>query len=181
MNRQRRGTSSAKNTRLDESRAEKQNFILRAGLAKNINKLNYYARVMSSPETAANDASLRPYANELLSALVNILLTDNQVWNRVREVLQKRAPKSLKGLREDVTDSGLRSLISKSQEHGMPLEVVLEVYSRGASEGGERVGFDRVNSFLAGGKARTMDSDLLGEEVVAEKRSNTRTLSIIKK
>lgn len=167
--------------RLDERAApsSREDYILKAGLASNQDKLNYYRRVLKDPNRAAQDPQLRAYAGDLLNKLLHILFTDTVVWNRTKTVLT-RDRKNVRGLREDVSDSGLRSLIEKAERHECPLEVVLEVYSRGAENDGERGGFGRVNSFLAGGLAVRMDADLI-EEPVPEGRQKSKTLSTVKR
>ena len=63
------------------------------------------------------------------------------------------------------------SLTEKSIEHGYDSSIVLEVYRRGLRDWNEGLSttkqqhaFARVNSFLSGGKAYEMDSDLIDKE-----------------
>ena len=57
------------------------------------------------------------------------------------------------------------ALIRKSVESDFSKEVLYEVYNRGIGEHHDsKKAFDRVNSFINKGKARTLDRDLLGEE-----------------
>lgn len=54
------------------------------------------------------------------------------------------------------------SLYKKSEQSGIPFDTLKEVYQRGyALSSSEQVAFNRVNSFIAGGKAADMDEDLL--------------------
>lgn len=61
-------------------------------------------------------------------------------------------------------------LISKSQRSGIDYQVIQEIYVRGLNEwdhsrlSREEYAFNRVNSFIAGGKARELDKDLLDDE-----------------
>ena len=71
----------------------------------------------------------------------------------------------------NLTDKAKLSLYKKSQNSGIPTSVLEEVYRRGysiwdESFGGsaEQFGFDRVNSFIAGGFAMDLDEDLLDEK-----------------
>ena len=66
-----------------------------------------------------------------------------------------------------VTEQDLHSLFLKSEKGEQPFEVILEVFVRGIEDwdGGSnspaQYAFNRVNSFIAGGKAYEMDADLL--------------------
>jgi hypothetical protein len=54
------------------------------------------------------------------------------------------------------------SLYKKSKSSGIPLDTLEEVYRRGYAEDlSEQTGFNRVNSFIAGGAAADMDQDLV--------------------
>ena len=71
----------------------------------------------------------------------------------------------------NLTDKAKLSLYKKSQNSGIPTDILEEVYRRGHSIwdeyfGGtaEQFGFDRVNSFIAGGFAMDLDEDLLDEK-----------------
>lgn len=70
-----------------------------------------------------------------------------------------------------LTDKQKLSIYKKSQKSGYPVDILEEVYRRGIiiwgpemSEGTkEQFAFDRVNSFISGGIAADLDSDLLEE------------------
>ena len=54
------------------------------------------------------------------------------------------------------------SLYKKSEQSGIPFDILKEVYERGFGlELTEQAGFNRVNSFIAGGAAINMDADLV--------------------
>jgi hypothetical protein len=54
------------------------------------------------------------------------------------------------------------SLYKKSEQTGIPFDILKEVYERGYQlELTEQAGFNRVNSFIAGGAAVNMDTDLV--------------------
>lgn len=64
------------------------------------------------------------------------------------------------------------SLQRKAEKSGIPLEIISEVFNRGVSSWtpdmlhtAEQHASHRVNSYIAGGKARDMDSDLIEKEV----------------
>ena len=71
---------------------------------------------------------------------------------------------------ERLADTIRSSLKRKSDDHGVPYETILEVFRRGwearrtATLSEQENAFNRVNSFLAGGLASRLDSDLLTEE-----------------
>jgi hypothetical protein len=162
----------------DPSRVE---FILKAGLARDPRKLTYYRRVLANPKGSVQDPVLRPFAGDVLSTLLEILFSDTQVWNRVKTILMRKRQMNFKGLREDISDSGLKCLIEKSMEHEIPLEVILEVYSRGAEQGSENDGFGRVNSFIAGGKAARLDEDLIVPEEPITERKKSNVLGTVQR
>ena len=70
-----------------------------------------------------------------------------------------------------LTDKQKLSIYKKSQKSGYPVDILEEVYRRGIiiwdpelSEGTkEQFAFDRVNSFISGGIAADLDSDLIDE------------------
>lgn len=168
---------------ISESRAsaDRVDYALKAGLAKNRSKLDYYKRAVAGGAASVKDASLRPYAGELLEELLHMVFSDQMMWNRMKTLLTRRRSR---GLREDISDRGLRSLVEKSVAREVPLEVILEVYSRGAELEGERGGFTRVDSFLSGGRAREMDSDLVEseiDEIPVEEPRIARTLDRVKR
>ena len=57
------------------------------------------------------------------------------------------------------------SLYKKSEQSGISFDTLKEVYQRGyASSFSEQTAFNRVNSFIAGGKAAEIDEDLLEDK-----------------
>ena len=70
-----------------------------------------------------------------------------------------------------VAPKQLVSLFNKSQQSGHPIDTVLEVYRRGFSASqNEQEAFGRVNSFINGGKAVELDSDLV--EAIGNKKTD---------
>jgi hypothetical protein len=64
------------------------------------------------------------------------------------------------------------ALMRKSEKSGIPFEIISEVYKRGhdawkdtMTHTAEQNAFHRVNSYIAGGKARELDADLMEKEV----------------
>ena len=85
----------------------------------------------------------------------------NAVANNVVETL-KNVPKTYK-TKENLAEA----LKKKSKKSGISLKIVLEVFKRGAlswddTKSGDKIqsGFNRLNSYIAGGKARELDADL---------------------
>lgn len=161
--------------------SQKIDYLLRIGLAHNTSKLNMYRRVLSDPSSAVNNQITRPYVAEVLDSVLDLIFNDATLWNRVKTILLKSNNKRLTTLREDISEEGLRALVQKSMEHEVPLETIFEVYNRGAEIGSENDGFNRVNSFISGGKARKLDADLLGETVVQPAPAQDVTLSTVKR
>ena len=70
----------------------------------------------------------------------------------------------------ELTDKQKLAIYKKSQTSGFPTSILEEVYRRGRSIWNEsftgsadQFGFDRINSFIAGGYATELDFDLLNE------------------
>lgn len=127
--------------------------LIRLGLGDQ-DHLSYYRQALSNPEQAVQNPNLRKYVAEVLSELLNIVQGDQQMYNRLRNLLQNRHDGPQKKKIED-------SLHIKAIRSGIRLDVLKEVYARGFEGGDEQAAFNRVNSFIAGGKARQMDADLL--------------------
>lgn len=79
------------------------------------------------------------------------------------------------------------ALMRKSEKSGIPFEIISEVYKRGHSawndtmtHTAEQNAFHRVNSYIAGGKARELDADLIemkdpcwkGYKMIGTKKKN---------
>ena len=83
-----------------------------------------------------------------------------------------------------VTEQDLHSLFLKSEKGEHPFEVILEVFVRGIEDwdGGSnspaQYAFNRVNSFIAGGKAYELDSDLVED---SSKRAADQTSNLNRK
>jgi hypothetical protein len=64
-------------------------------------------------------------------------------------------------VRYNVVNKEANALLRKASESGVPVEIIYEVFSRGFEVNNNmNEAFGRVNSFIAGGKAAKMDSDL---------------------
>lgn len=134
--------------KLTESRSPtKIDYLIRNGLGDQ-DHLTYYRQAMADPKKAIMNPNLRKYVAEVLDEVLDIVFNDAQMYNRVRTVLQKG---------RKVEDA----LIVKAYKSGIDLEILKEVFQRGLTQGNDETAFNRVNSFIAGGKARKLDADLL--------------------
>ncbi len=86
-----------------------------------------------------------------------------------------------------LTNNAQLSLYKKSRNSGVSVDILEEVFYRGYAgwedqHGGtaEQAGFNRVNSFIAGGYAADLDKDLSGKSEAPEVVENT-TLHIVKR
>jgi hypothetical protein len=77
------------------------------------------------------------------------------------------------------TDSITETLIKKAEKTGIPFSTLKEVFERGASlyeeddrQSRDQVAFNRVNSYIAKGRAWTLDADLREEKNVNEELDN---------
>ena len=83
-----------------------------------------------------------------------------------------------------VTNKQRQSFQKKSEQSGYPLHIIEEVYARGYIESEnesltpEQNGFDRVNSFIANGRAVKLDEDLLTQSVLYELRKLARRYNV---
>jgi hypothetical protein len=73
------------------------------------------------------------------------------------------------------TDPITETLIKKAEKTGMPFSTLKEVFERGllsyveqTNQTPEQVAFNRVNSYIAKGRAWTLDADLREEKIVNE-------------
>lgn len=138
--------------------------LIQDGLGRNINKLPYYRIVMTDPHSGFYNTVYREYAVEIMNNLLNYVLNDNQMFQRLRQLLQAEHP--------TISRRAFESLMTKSAQHDVPLETLIEVYERGYASNttqhltNEQYAFNRVNSYIAKGKAYTMDTDLTESSTV---------------
>lgn len=152
-------------------------YLVRLGLVSEPEKLLWYRKVFQSPKQAVKEFNLRPYVGETLEGLVDLIFNDDLLYNRIRTLLSR---KKMKTLPNNMTEDALRSLTEKSVEFDVPLDVLVDVYQRGFLEEGRQIGpdqnaFNRVNSFLQGGRALELDRDLLDEYFILEEEVKKAT------
>jgi hypothetical protein len=144
-------------TNVNEARTQSQiDYLIRLGLG-DMDRLTYYRQVFTNPQKANQTPYLRKYVAETLDLVLDIIFSDAQTYNRVRTKLQANLPQG--GVRAGITKIE-DALVVKAYKSGIEYDILKEVYARGLPDGQESA-FNRVNSFIAGGKARRMDADLM--------------------
>lgn len=131
--------------------------LIEAGLAP-IKKLAYARIVLSDVPTGIKSMVYRDLAISIFSKLTNFCLNDPVIFNRLIQLLGRKHP---------MRSKAFEALIAKAGKSGIPLDVLIEVYERGMSEtppphlSHEQYAFNRVNGFIAGGRVRELDYDLV--------------------
>jgi hypothetical protein len=74
---------------LDEAKQSQLDILLRLGLAKHPDKINYYRKVLNNPMKVVSDPLSRPFGAEVLETLMHILLTDSVIFNRTKTILSR--------------------------------------------------------------------------------------------
>jgi hypothetical protein len=125
---------------------QKLDLLLRLGLADNDELQKYRRALRSSKKQALQSPEMREKLADLLDKLIDLTTQDPATYSRVRyRVMNKEAI----------------SLINKAEKSGIDVNILAEVFARGLIVNHDvNEAFNRVNSFVAGGKAVEMDSDL---------------------
>lgn len=133
--------------------------LIRIGLGDR-NQLNKVRQALSNPAAAANTVVLRKYIIDTLNTLMKLVTDDAVVYQRIVATLMKK-----RNLKESAVTVALRR---KSEKSGYDFETLAEVYIRGVQSWDEsslaeptQHAFNRVNSFVSGGKAMRLDEDLV--------------------
>jgi hypothetical protein len=133
--------------------------LIRIGLGDR-NQLNKVRQALSNPAAAANTVVLRKYIVDTLNTLMKLVTDDAVVYQRIVATLMKK-----RNLKESAVTVALRR---KSEKSGYDFETLAEVYIRGVQSWDEsssadptQHAFNRVNSFVSGGKAMLLDEDLV--------------------
>ena len=135
--------------------------LLRIGLGDK-NKLNQYRQALSNPEQASNTIVLRKYIIDVLNKLMKLVTDDGVVYQRLVAALIKRRDSNIKESEVAI------ALQKKTDKTGIPFETLAEVYYRGVMTwddsckvDAKQFAFNRVNSFISGGRAARLDEDLV--------------------
>ena len=126
--------------------SQKLDLLLRLGLSDQEELQKYRRALRSSKKHALQSPQMREALANLLDKLIDLTTKDPATYSRVRyNVMNKEA----------------NALLRKASESGVPVEIIYEVFARGFEVNNNmNEAFGRVNSFIAGGKAAQMDSDL---------------------
>jgi len=124
----------------------KLDLLLRLGLADTDELQKYRRALRSSKKQALGSPEMRKKLADLLDKLIDIVTGDPSTYSRVRYKVQAQ---------EAI------SLVNKAEKSGVDVTVLAEVFMREIAETSDNNrAFNRVNSFIAGGKAAELDSDL---------------------
>ena len=126
--------------------SQKLDLLLRLGLSDQEELQKYRRALRSSKKHALQSPQMREALANLLDKLIDLTTKDPATYSRVRyNVVNKEA----------------NALLRKASDSGVPVEIIYEVFTRGLEVNNNvNEAFNRVNSFIAGGKAAQMDSDL---------------------
>jgi len=124
----------------------KLDLLLRLGLADTDELQKYRRALRSSKKQALGSPEMRKKLADLLDKLIDIVTGDPSTYSRVRYKVQAQ---------EAI------SLVNKAEKSGVDVAILAEVFMREIAETNDNNrAFNRVNSFIAGGKAAEVDSDL---------------------
>ena len=144
---------------LTEALDEKIEKLIRIGLGDK-NQLSKVRQALSDPSAAANTVVLRKYIVDTLNKLMKLVTDDAVVYQRIVATLMKK-----RNLKESAVTVAIRR---KSEKSGYDFDTLAEVYIRGVQSWNEsssadptQHAFNRVNSFVSGGKAMRLDEDLV--------------------
>ena len=126
--------------------SQKLDLLLRLGLADTDDLQKYRRALRSSKKAALQSPEMRSKLADLLDKLIDLTTQDPATYSRVRYRVQTKEA---------------MSLLNKAEKSGVDVEIIFEVFARGYEENEDiNEAFNRVNSFIAGGKAAEMDKDL---------------------
>lgn len=136
--------------------SQKLDLLLRLGLSDQEELQKYRRALRSSKKHALQSPQMREALANLLDKLIDLTTKDPATYSRVRyNVMNKEA----------------NSLLRKAEESGVPVEIIYEVFARGFEVNNNvNEAFNRVNSFIAGGKAADLDNDLIEDVTDLAKR-----------
>lgn len=136
--------------------SQKLDLLLRLGLSDGEELQKYRRALRSSKKHALQSPQMREALADLLDKLIDLTTKDPATYSRVRyNVVNKEA----------------NALLRKATDSGVPVEIIYEVFTRGLEVNNNvNEAFNRVNSFIAGGKAADLDSDLIEDVADLAKR-----------
>ena len=163
---------------LTENLDDKIEKLLRVGLG-DIDKISQYRKALSDPESAVKTVVLRKYIVDVLEKFLKLVTDDTILYQRTLANLQKK---------RHVKESSVTvALKKKSEKSGYDFETLAEVYYRGVQSWNEgsnsnpmQFGFNRVNSFINGGRASRVDEDLVVKDKAHTTRAGYKTIVLHK-
>ena len=134
-------------------------------------------RALKGGQKSLQNPKLRPFILKLLNRLLDATQSDPTMFVKMKDRLRRMAQDDSK----KETDESLKvveSFKTKSAKSGVPLDIIFECFLR--EEDSSR-GFDRVNSFIAGGKAWEIDKDLASQVREEVELDETKTHFVYQK
>ena len=126
----------------------KLDLLMRLGLVDTDELQKYRRALRSSKKQALQSPEMRKKLADLLDKLLDYTVGDTQTYSRIRYRVQKARSESV-------------DLSKKAEKSGIDVAILNTVFQREIVETNDiNRAFDRVNSFIAGGKAAEMDKDL---------------------
>jgi len=126
----------------------KLDLLMRLGLVGTDELQKYRRALRSSKKQALQSPEMRNKLADLLDKLLDLTTGDTQTFSRIRYNVQKARSESV-------------DLSKKAEKSGIDVDILNAVFTREIVESNDiNRAFNRVNSFIAGGKAATIDSDL---------------------
>jgi hypothetical protein len=131
--------------------------LLRYGLVKSA-EISPTRLAFADMQRSASAVPMRDRIFAVTQKTLDMVLSDDIIYRRFLILLQRM---------DLFKESHLSGLIKKSNKSEVGIDLILEVYLRGIVDWDEsqrrdpnQYAFDRVNSFLTGGRARMLDEDL---------------------
>ncbi len=117
-------------------------------------------RALKGGAKSLQNPKLRPFILKLLNRLLDATQSDTSMFSKMKDRLRRMGQEDDKEKKKDTNESFkiYMSLYDKADKANIPLDIILEVYNR---EEDSNKGFDRVNSYIAGGAAKELDNDLV--------------------
>ena len=126
--------------------SQKLDLLLRLGLSDAEDLQKYRRALRSSKKAALQSPEMREKLADLLDKLIDLTTQDPATYSRVRYRVQTKEA---------------YALLNKAEKSGVDVDIIFEVFARGYEQNEDiNEAFNRVNSFIAGGKAAEMDKDL---------------------
>ena len=140
----------------DKETNQKLLYMLRQAFT-NATERQLVIRALKGGEKSLQNPKLRPFILKLLNRLLDATQSDPTMFVKMKDRLRRMSQDDSKK-ETDESVKVVESFKTKSAKSGIPLDIIFECFLR--EEDSSR-GFDRVNSFIAGGKAWKIDSDLV--------------------